>query len=253
MPVVDVDRLKQQGKRFVDGFTPGQKAMTILGVVAVVLAGMTFMKWASKPDYAPLYTGLSSQDAGAVTAALDAQHVKYQITGGGGTIMVPRAVVDKTRIDLSAKDIPAGGDSFALLDKQGITTDEFTRNIDYQRALQGELAKAIESIDSVSAATVTLTIPQQTVFVGASEDKATAAVLVKTNGADLSGDAVNAIVHLVASSIPNMNPDDVTVADASGTVLHAPGMDTPAGGSSQIAQTQTYEATLEKKIEDMVG
>jgi flagellar M-ring protein FliF len=94
MPVVDVDRLKEQGKRFVDGFTPGQKAMTILGVIAVVLAGMTFMKWAAKPDYAPLYTGLSSQDAGAVTAALDAQHVKYQITGGGGTIMVPRAVVD---------------------------------------------------------------------------------------------------------------------------------------------------------------
>ena len=89
MPVVDVDRLKEQSRRFVDGFTPGQKAMTILGVVAVVLAGMTFMKWASKPDYAPLYTGLSSQDAGAVTTALDAQHVKYKITGGGGTIMVP--------------------------------------------------------------------------------------------------------------------------------------------------------------------
>jgi flagellar M-ring protein FliF len=252
MPVVDVDRLKQQGKRFVDGFTPGQKAMTILGVVAVVLAGMTFMKWAAKPDYAPLYTGLSSQDAGAVTTALDAQHVKYKIEGGGGTIMVPRNVVDKTRIDLSAKDIPAGGDSFALLDKQGITTDEFTRNIDYQRALQGELGKAIESIDSVSAATVTLTIPQQTVFVGASEDKATAAVLVKTNGPDLSGDAVNAIVHLVASSIPNMNPDDVTVADANGTVLHAPGMNAQLGGTSQIAQTQNYDAALEKKIEDMV-
>ena len=202
--------------------------MTILGVVAVVLAGMTFMKWAAKPDYAPLYTGLSSQDAGAVTTALDAQHVKYQITGGGGTIMVPRQDVDKTRIDLSAKNIPAGGDSFALLDKQGITTDQFTRNIDYQRALQGELAKAIESIDSVAAATVTLTIPQQTVFVGASEDKPTAAVLVKTTGGALSGDAVNAIVHLVASSIPNMNPDDVTVADASGAVLHAPGMDIAA-------------------------
>ena len=253
MPVVDVDRLKEQGRRFVDGFTPGQKAMTILGVIAVVFAGMTFMKWAAKPDYAPLYTGLTSQDAGAVTAALDSQHVKYQITGGGGTIMVPRQVVDKTRIDLSAKNIPAGGDSFVLLDKQGITTDQFTRNIDYQRALQGELGKAIESIDSVAAATVTLTIPQQTVFVGASEDKPTAAVLVKTTGDALSADAVNAIVHLVASSIPNMNPDDVTVADANGSVLHAPGMDSQLATSSQIAQGQAYDATLEKKIEDMVS
>ncbi|MDQ1462924.1 MAG: flagellar M-ring protein FliF [Actinomycetota bacterium] len=254
MPVVDVDRLKEQGRRFVDGFTPGQKAMTILGVIAVVFAGMTFMKWAAKPDYAPLYTGLTSQDAGAVTAALDAQHVKYQITGGGGTIMVPRQSVDKTRIDLSAKNIPAGGDSFVLLDKQGITTDQFTRNIDYQRALQGELGKAIESINSVAAATVTLTIPQQTVFVGGSEDKPTAAVLVKTTGGSLSADAVNAIVHLVASSIPNMNPDDVTVADANGSVLHAPGMDTSTiGGTSQLAQTQTYDATLAKSIEDMVA
>ena len=252
MPVVDVDRLKEQGRRFVDGFTPGQKAMTILGVVAVVLAGMTFMKWAAKPDYAPLYTGLSSQDAGAVTTALDAQHVKYQISGGGGTILVARKDVDKTRIDLSAKNIPAGGDSFVLLDKQGITTDQFTRNIAYQRALQGELGKAIESIDSVAAATVTLTIPQQTVFVGGTEDKPTAAVLVKTTGGSLSGDAVNAIVHLVASSIPNMNPDDVTVADANGSVLHAPGMDTELAGNNQIAQTQTYDAAVQKKIEDMV-
>jgi flagellar M-ring protein FliF len=253
MPVVDVDRLKEQGRRFVDGFTTGQKAMTILGVIAVVFAGMTFMSWASKPDYAPLYTGLSSADAGSVTTALDAQHVSYKITGGGGTILVPRQDVDKTRIDLSAKNIPAGGDSFVLLDKQGITTDQFTQNIDYQRALQDELGKAIESIDSVAAATVTLTIPQQTVFVGATEDKPTAAVLVKTTGGALSGDAVNAIVHLVASSIPNMDPNDVTVADASGAVLHAPGMDSSLTTSNQVAQIQTYDATVEKKIEDMVA
>src|SRR5215475_15291634 len=103
MPVVDVDRLKEQGRRFVDGFTPGQKAMTILGVVAVVFAGMTFMKWASTPDYVPLYTGLSSADAGAVTQQLDASNVKYKIAGGGGTIMVSKQDVYKTRIDLSTK------------------------------------------------------------------------------------------------------------------------------------------------------
>ena len=74
MPVVDVERLKQQGKRFVDGFTPGQKAMTILGVVAVVFAGSVFMKWAATPNYAPLFTGLSSQDAGAVTQQLQSDY-----------------------------------------------------------------------------------------------------------------------------------------------------------------------------------
>src|SRR4051812_27796932 len=112
MPVVDVDRLKEQGRRFVDGFTPGQKAMTIIGVVAVVLAGMTFMKWAATPSYVPLYTGLSSEDAGKVTQELDAQNVNYKIAGGGGTILVSKQDVYKTRISLSAKGIPStGGDS----------------------------------------------------------------------------------------------------------------------------------------------
>src|SRR5262245_13750903 len=109
MPVVDVDRLKTQGRRFVDGFTPGQKAMTILGVVAVVLASMTFMRWASTPNYVPLYTGLSSEDAGNVTAELDAQNIDYKIAGDGGTIMVSKQDVYKTRISLSSKGIPASG------------------------------------------------------------------------------------------------------------------------------------------------
>src|SRR4051794_3267227 len=145
MSAIDMDRIKEQGRRFVDGFTPGQKAMTILGVVAVVLGGMTFMKWAATPNYAPLYTGLSGQDAGNVTQQLDSMNVKYKLTGGGGTIMVAQPDVYKTRVSLSAKGLPAGGgDTFALLDKQGITTDQFTRNVAYQRALQGELGRTIE-------------------------------------------------------------------------------------------------------------
>jgi flagellar M-ring protein FliF len=251
MPVVDVDRLKTQGRRFVDGFTPGQKAMTILGVVAVVLASMTFMRWASTPNYVPLYTGLSSEDAGNVTAELDAQNVDYKIAGDGGTIMVSKQDVYKTRISLSSKGIPAsGGDSYALLDKQGITTDQFTRNVTYQRALQGELAKTIQVIDGVQGATVTLTIPPQSPFVGGSEDKATAAVLVKTNST-LPSSTVTAIVNLVASSIPNMNPDDVTVADSNGKVLHAPGIDASSG--NQAEQQQGYEVATEKKVADMIA
>jgi flagellar M-ring protein FliF len=251
MPIVDVDRLKEQGRRFVDGFTAGQKAITLIGVVAVVLASMTFMKWASKPDYAPLYTGLSSQDAGSVTQQLDSQGIKYKLTGGGGTIMVPRPDVYKTRVDLSAKGLPSGGgDSFALLDKQGITTDQFTRNVNYQRALQGELGRTIQSIDGIGGATVTLTMPHDSVFVGAEQDKPTAAVLVKTVGTLDSG-AVDAIAHLVASSIPNMSADDVTIADSNGKVLHAPGMDTN-GGATEVEQKQQYESAVEAKITDML-
>ncbi len=252
MAIVDVERLKQNGKRFVDGFTPGQKAMTILGVVAVVFAGSVFMKWASTPSYAPLFTGLSSQDAGAVTQQLQSQGIKYKVTQGGATIMVPQQMVDQTRIALSAKGIPSGGDSFTLLDKAGITTDQFTRNVDYQRALQDELSKTIQSISQVQSASVTLTIPQDTAFVGGTEDKPTAAVLVKTGGT-LDDSTVQAITHLVASSIPNMSADDVTVADSNGNVLHAPGMSGSLATGSQLQAQNAYEAKIEQQIEQMIN
>jgi flagellar M-ring protein FliF len=253
MAAFDVDRIRAQGKRFIEGFTPGQKAVTILVTVGVILGGMYFMKWASAPTWTPLYSGLSSQDAGAVTQQLDSQHIKYKISGDGGTILVNQPDVYRTRISLSAKGIPSGGNSFDLLDKSGITTDQFTQNIDYQRALQDELAKTIESIDTVAGASVTLTIPNDNVFVGAQQDNATAAVLVKPANGTLDDGTVQAIVHLVASSIPNMKPDDVTVADSNGNVLHAPGVDPSLTGSGSISQQTTYENAVEKSISDMIA
>ena len=118
------------------------------------------------------------------------------------------------------------------------------QRVDYQRAMQGELEKTIAAIDGVSSVTVNLTIPPDQVFAGAEVDKPSAAVLVATTGGtELSGDAVQAIVHLVASSIPNMTPDAVTVADSSGTVLNAPGMDSSSGRG--LEQQNAFDTSLE--------
>jgi flagellar M-ring protein FliF len=254
MPAIDMQRMREQGRRFVEGFTSGQKAVTILGVVVVVVAGMYFTKWAGTPDYQPLYSGLSSADAGAVTQQLDAQGIKYKIAGGGGTILVGRPDVYKTRISLSAKGIPGGGgDSWARFDNSGITTDQFTRNVQYQRAQQDEIARTIESIDTIGAASVTLTIPTQTVFVGDTQDKPSAAVLVRPKGGSIGDDTVNSIVNLVASSIPNMVADDVTVADTNGNMLHAKGMDSTLGGGNSIGKTRAYEVSVENKISDLLA
>lgn len=255
MPSIDFDRIRDHGKRFVNGFTAGQKAMTILGVVAVLIAGYAFTRWSSSTDYAPLYTQLGSTDAAGVTQQLDASGVKYKLSDGGDTILVPRSDVYKTRIALSAKGLPSGGgDSFDLLDKAGITTDEFTRNVDYQRALQGELSRTIESIDQIDAATVNITVPQNSVFVGSDQEKSTAAVLVKSRGGgDVPNETVQAIVHLVSSSIPNMSPDDVTVADASGKVLHAPGVDSTVGDATDIEQKNAYEQGVATSISNFLA
>jgi flagellar M-ring protein FliF len=242
MAAIDLDRIKDQGKRFVDGFTPGQKAMTILGVIAVVIAGMAFSKWSSTTDYAPLYTSLSGADAGKVTQALDSAGVKWKLADGGASVLVPADMVYKERVALSTQGLPSSGDGLALLDKEGITASEFVQRVDYQRAMQGELQKTIQAISGVASATVNLTIPPDQVFAGATADSPSAAVLVQPSGGALSSDKVQAIVNLVASSIPNMTPDDVTVADSNGNVLSAPGMDL---SSSQGLEAQSaFDSSL---------
>ena len=247
MSAIDLDRIRDQGKRFVDGFTPGQKAMTILGVVAVVLAGMAFSHWSSSTDYAPLYTNLSGADAGKVTQALDTAGVKWKLADGGASVLVPSDQVYKQRVALSAQGLPGSEDGLALLDKEGITASEFVQRVDYQRAMQGELEKTIAAINGVAGVTVNLTIPPDQVFAGADAAKPSAAVLVQpASGSDLSGDAVQAIVHLVASSIPNMTPDTVTVADSNGNVLNAPGMD--LSSSRGLQQQSAFDQQLSTAV-----
>jgi flagellar M-ring protein FliF len=243
MPAVDFDRIRDQGKNFVDGFTPGQKAMTILGVIAVAFAAIAFTHWSSSTNYAPLYTNLSGADAGKVTQALDSAGVKWKLADGGASVLVPQADVYKERVALSAAGLPSSSDGLALLDKEGITASEFVQRVDYQRAMQGELEKTIDAIDGVSAATANLTIPPDQVFAGASADAPSAAVLVQpAAGTKLSSDAVQAIVHLVASSIPNLTPDAVTVADSTGDVLNAPGMD--SSSSQGLEQQSAYDTSV---------
>src|SRR4051812_11934299 len=120
MPLLDVDKLKDQGRRFANGFTPGQKAVSIAALVGVVLALFMFSKWENKTQYAPLFTNLDSKSAGEVTQALDSQGVSYQLTDGGGTVMVPKDAVYKTRADLSTKGVPkAESDGWSIMDQGG--------------------------------------------------------------------------------------------------------------------------------------
>jgi flagellar M-ring protein FliF len=252
MPAIDMDRIRDQGKNFVDGFTPGQKVMTVLGVIAVVFAALAFSHWSSTTDYAPLYANLSGADAGKVTQKLDSAGIKWKLADGGSTVLVPAGEVYKQRVALSAAGLPSSNDGLALLDKEGITASEFVQRVDYQRAMQGELEKTIDAIDGISSATVNLTIPPDQVFAGATADAPSAAVLVQpAGGTKVSSDTVQAIVHLVASSIPNLTPDAVTVADSSGNVLNAPGVD--SSGSQGLEQQTAFDASLSTSVKSFLA
>ncbi|MCW2848618.1 MAG: fliF [Marmoricola sp.] len=207
-------------QRSFSGFTAGQKVVAILGTGALLLAGVMVFRWVSQPDYAPLFSNLSSQDASAVIEQLDSQGVNYKLSNGGDTVMVPRNDVYKTRIKLSGEGLPSGSDGgYSLLDKQDLSTSQFKEQTDYKRAMEGELTKTIEAMDGVQSAVVHLAIPAKQVFAD-KQDPPTASVLVSTRPGDtLSPEQVQSVVHLVAASIDGMDPEKVTVADSTGKLL----------------------------------
>lgn len=249
--------LRRVGATF-GSFTTGQKAVTIFSVVALIVGGFFFASWAAKPAMAPLFSNLASTDASAIVDQLNADGVAYELSNGGNTISVPKDQVYDLRLKMSGQGLPAQADTgYALLDKQGITTSDFMQHIGYQRALEGELANTIKSIDGVQAATVHLVIPQKDIFAD-DQKKPTASVLISTPvGKVIDSGQVQAIVHLVASSVEGLDPTQVTVADSAGNVLstgdgHAVATG-GANGSDQRAQaTQSYETRLNNSIQQML-
>lgn len=236
------------------GFTTGQKVMTGLAVLGVVVGGFLFTKMESQPSYQPLFTNLSASDAGAITSQLTSQKVPYQLADGGSTVLVPANDVDQERVALAQQGLPEGSNvGFSELEKSGITSSEFVQQVEYQQALETQLAQTIESIEGVQSAQVSLNVPQQSQFVIGNQPATTASVLVDlTPGTVLTSDQVAAIVHLAASSTPGLSTSDVTVVDNHGDVLNAPGVASGGSGGSNTDQTNDYDAEVAGSITSLV-
>jgi flagellar M-ring protein FliF len=235
------------------GFTTGQKTVAIIGSIALLAGAVLMFRWASTPSYAPLYTNIASSDASAVVEQLESAGTPYKLSDGGATILVPRADVYDTRIRLSGEGLPSEGtDGYAILDKQDLSTSQFQEQTGFKRAMEGELSKTIEALDAVDTAVVHLAMPQEELF--ADEQKpTTASVLVETRpGSTLEPGQVQAVVHLVASSVEGLDPDQVTVADSTGTVLSASGdgFDTIADTRSQ--QVNAFEQRMTSSVQGML-
>lgn len=237
-------------------FQPGQKVVTIFAIVALIVGGILFATWKSQPDYSPLYSNLSSTDAAAVVQQLSDDKVPYKLAAGGSQILVPQSVVYDTRLKMSAAGLPGSSSGgYSLLDKEGITTSDFKQQVDFQRAVEGELAKTIEAMDGVQQASVHLAIPKQDVFNDGSQQPTAAVMLTMKPGAAISTSQVQSVVYLVSSSVPQLTPENVTVADSAGKVLAAPGDDiTGVGGSDARSQmTQDYNDRVATSIQNMLN
>ncbi|MFF5295628.1 flagellar basal-body MS-ring/collar protein FliF [Paractinoplanes globisporus] len=252
------DRLPAPVRRITDtfrSFTPGQKAVTIAAVIALIVGAYFFATWASKPTYSILFNNLSTKDASAIVESLQKGGTKYELANDGQTILVPQDQVNSLRLSLSGEGLPGdAGTGYALLDQQGITTSDFMQHTNYQRALEGELSNTIKSIDGVEAATVHLVIPQKDVFAD-DQDKPTASVLVASKTTQpLSSQQVQAIVHLVASSVEGLDPTEITVAGADGKILSTGGGEAigTGGDNGNEAQTIAFQNRMNQSLQNML-
>ncbi|MGN2391496.1 flagellar basal-body MS-ring/collar protein FliF [Pelomicrobium sp. G1] len=220
-----------------------------VALAAALLAGAWI--WARAPDYRILFTQLSDRDGGAVLAALQQMNVPYKL-GEGGAIMVPAAQVHEVRLKLASQGLPKGGVlGFELLENPKLGASQFQEQVNYQRALEGELARTVQSIASVESARVHLAMPRPSVFLR-ERQKPSASVLVHLYpGRTLDEAQVNAIVHLVSSSVPELAPRNVTVIDQRGNLLSANAEPLSASGldSVQIKYRNHLESLYARRIE----
>lgn len=246
----DTSNMTARAKELATRLTPLQKIALGAAVLTVVAGGLLLSKSGSSPAMTALYTDLSAADAASVVDSLDSRGVPYDLTDAGKTVLVPKDDVYDLRVALAGEGLPSSNEGYALLDNQGITTSEFRQRIDYQRALEGELAMTLSALDGVQSASVHLALPDESVFI---DEPATPTASVLVAGSSIGGitsSEVEAIVHLVASSVKDMKPEGVTVIDANGTVLSAGGTGSTgvAGSSSRTKAVAEFEQKLNGSI-----
>ncbi|QWE07355.1 flagellar basal-body MS-ring/collar protein FliF [Polynucleobacter sp. JS-JIR-5-A7] len=223
-----------------------KKVLLSAGIAAVIAIMAVFWIWSQGPKYKVVFSNFNDKDGGAIVSVLEQQNIPYKLADGGSSILVPAELVYQTRLKLAAMGLPRGGNvGFELLENQKFGVSQFVEQVNFQRALEGELERSIQSISGVEGARVHLAIPKTSVFVRDAQ-KPTASVLVKLmQGRTLDQNQVSAIAHLISSSVPNLSLASVDIVDQTGSLLS----DAKKGGSKTLDANQLkYVEDLQKNI-----
>ncbi|WBY00618.1 flagellar basal-body MS-ring/collar protein FliF [Ramlibacter tataouinensis] len=205
--------------------------------------------WSRAPDFRVLYGNVSDRDGGAIMTALQQMNVPYRFAEGGTALMVPAGKVAEVRLRLASQGLPKGGAvGFELMDNQKFGTSQFAEQINYQRALEGELARSINAISAVESARVHLALPKPALFVRDQKKPSASVVLTLHRGRAIDDAQVNAIVHLVSSSVAELSPKSISVVDQHGKLLTSPAAARGLDGS-QLKYVQEIEQAYTRRIE----
>ena len=234
-----------------------QRAVVVAFIALAIVVGTFTAMIASKPRMAVLFSGLESEDAGAIAQKLNDEKIPYELAGNG-TISVPADKVYDVQMKMAVQGLPQGGSAgFELFDKSTFGMTEFTEKLNYQRALQGELARTICQLRPVMSARIHITIPQDKVFESEQQPSKASVALKLRRGTPLTDEQVGGIVHLVASAVEGLKPQDVEVIDQEGNVL-SESMASAAGTGGMLNTNQTklkrqYENEITQNLQSMLA
>lgn len=233
-----------------------KQILLLVGLAAAVAAGVALVLWSQGGNYTPLYSGLSERDIGEITAQLDGAGVKYKLDPTSGGLLVPSDKKYEVRMQLASSGLPHGT-GFGVEDMPNKSTfgqTPFMENALYVRAVETELARTIGAMQPVENARVHLALPPQSVFLRQKREPSASVMLKLYSGRRLDEGQVQAVVHLVAASVPELLPSHVTVVDQAGTLLTGASSDDAASlSSSQFEYRKQIEQEYSRRIEGLLG
>jgi flagellar M-ring protein FliF len=233
-----------------------QKLGLMFAVAAIIALLSGSWMWSQTPDYRVLYSNLSDRDGGTIISSLQQMNIPYKMAEGGGAILVPSNEVYEVRLRLASQGLPKGSVvGFELMDGQKLGMSEFLERVNYQRALEGEITRSIQSLSAVQGARVHLAIPRPSVFIREQQKPSASVLLSLYPGRNLDAAQVSGIAHLISSSVPDLPVKNVTVVDQGGNLLTGAG--DGAGKQAGLDPTQLdylhqVELSYVKRIESIL-
>ena len=190
---------------FINRLKQNPQMLLLIGGVIVTAIIMMALLWLKEDKYGVLFSNVSNQDGGEIVSQLEKMNIAYQFSAGGSAILIPENKVYDTRLRLAQQGLPKGGAvGFELLDKERFGMSQFTEQVNYQRALEGELSRTISTINSIESARVHLAMPKPSLFVRERKQPTASVTLSLYAGRSLSQGQIDSIIHLIASSVPEM-------------------------------------------------
>ncbi|BET97129.1 flagellar basal-body MS-ring/collar protein FliF [Xenorhabdus taiwanensis] len=227
--------------------------LLVAGSAAIAIFVALFL-WLRSPDYRVLYSNLSDKDGGEIVTQLTQMNIPYRFAENGAALMIPTDKVHETRLKLAQQGLPKGGAAgFELLDKEKFGISQFSEQVNYQRALEGELARTVESLGPVQSARVHLALPKPSLFVREQKSPSASVTVGLLQGRVLDEGQINAIVHMVSSSVAGLPASNVTIVDQSGRLLTQSDATSRDLNTTQLKYTQEVENRFQHRIETILA